>query len=222
MKGIADLAVIPHKFARKERIVADVQISAGLMHSGYPVMIHTESANELVRPGDARTKGLWGETHELGHNQQRTCWEFPPHTTECTCNLWSVYVHEEVLGLNREKAHSSMTLTKRKRRVDEYVKGGKKLSDWTIWVALETYLQLQGKFGWDAFKKVFAAYHKITNYPSDNDGKMNLYAVTFSQAVGMNLTGFFKAWGWPIDRATEKKLSNLPPWNFTVLTHLNH
>uniref|UniRef100_A0A8C9ZVJ9 Peptidase M60 domain-containing protein n=1 Tax=Sander lucioperca TaxID=283035 RepID=A0A8C9ZVJ9_SANLU len=214
MKGIADLAVIPHKFARKERIVADVQISAGLMHSGYPVMIHTESANELVRPGDARTKGLWGETHELGHNQQRTCWEFPPHTTECTCNLWSVYVHEEVLGVTSSmQAHSSMTLTKRKRRVDEYVKGGKKLSDWTIWVALETYLQLQGKFGWDAFKKVFAAYHKITNYPSDNDGKMNLYAVTFSQAVGMNLTGFFKAWGWPIDRATEKKLSNLPPWS---------
>lgn len=29
MKGIAELAVIPHKFARKERIVADVQISAG-------------------------------------------------------------------------------------------------------------------------------------------------------------------------------------------------
>ncbi|KAF1393752.1 hypothetical protein PFLUV_G00019280 [Perca fluviatilis] len=213
MKGIADLAAIPHKFARKERFVADVQISAGFMHSGYPIMIHTESANELVRPGDARTKGLWGEIHELGHNQQRTCWEFRPHTTECTCNLWSVYVHEEVLGLNREKAHPSMTLTERKRRVDEYVKGGKKLSDWTVWVALETYLQLQGKFGWDAFKKVFAAYHKITDYPSDNHGKMNLYAETFSQSVRMNLTGFFKAWGWPIDRATEKKLSNLPLWS---------
>ena len=29
MKGVAELAVIPHKFARKERIVADVQISVG-------------------------------------------------------------------------------------------------------------------------------------------------------------------------------------------------
>lgn len=29
MKGVADLAVIPQKFIRKERIVADVQISAG-------------------------------------------------------------------------------------------------------------------------------------------------------------------------------------------------
>lgn len=30
MKGVADLAVIPRKFARKERIVADVQISCGM------------------------------------------------------------------------------------------------------------------------------------------------------------------------------------------------
>ncbi|MEQ2250100.1 hypothetical protein ILYODFUR_036329 [Ilyodon furcidens] len=103
MKGVADLAVIPQKFIRKERIVADVQISAGWMHAGYPVMMHSSIGAELFNPEDARTKGLWGETHELGHNQQRSYWEFPPHTTEATCNLWSVYVHEEVLGLNREK-----------------------------------------------------------------------------------------------------------------------
>ncbi|KAK5904533.1 hypothetical protein CesoFtcFv8_006085 [Champsocephalus esox] len=213
MKGIADLAVIPHTFSRKERMVADEQISAGWMHSGYPVMIHTKSAAELFEPEDARTAGLWGEVHELGHNQQRSCSEFRPHTTEATCNLWSVYVHEEVLGLKREKAHSSMILTNRKNTVDKYVKGGKNLSDWNVWTALETYLQLQGIFGWDAFKKVFAAYHKISNYPSDNSGKMNLYAETFSQTVGMNLSAFFKSWGWPIDRATEEKLTPLPPWS---------
>ncbi|KAI3353861.1 hypothetical protein L3Q82_005069 [Scortum barcoo] len=213
MKGVADLAVTPHKFARKERIVADVQISAGWMHSGYPIMMHSSIAEELVRPQDARTKGLWGEIHELGHNQQKSSWEFPPHTTECTCNLWSVYVHEEVLGMNRAQAHPNMTLPNRKRAVEEYVKGGKKLDNWNVWVALETYLQLQGRFGWDAFKKVFAAYHRMSNFPGDNKGKMNLYAETFSQTVGMNLTGFFKAWGWPIEPATEEKLSNLPSWS---------
>lgn len=59
---------------------------------------------------------------------------------------------------------------------------------------------------------MFAAYHNMTNVPSDNDGKMNLYAETFSKAVKMDLTGFLKAWGWPIEQATEEKLSNLPPW----------
>ncbi|XP_033486678.2 TRPM8 channel-associated factor homolog [Epinephelus lanceolatus] len=213
MKGVTDLAAIPHKLPRKERFVADVQISAGLMHSGYPVMMHTYTVSEVFRVGDDRTVVLWGEIHELGHNQQRDPWEFRPHTGEATNNLWSVYVHEEVLGINREKAHPAMISTERKNTVDHYVKGGRKLSDWYVWTALETYLQLQEKFGWDAFKKVFAAYHKISNYPSDNEGKMNLYTETFSQIVGKNLTGFFKAWGWPIATATEEKLSNLPRWS---------
>ncbi|XP_071753342.1 TRPM8 channel-associated factor homolog [Centroberyx gerrardi] len=213
MKGVADLAAIPHKFPRKERFVADVQISHGWMHAGYPVMMQSSVAAELVNTDHARRSGLWGPIHELGHNQQRGCWEFPSHTTECTCNLWSVYVHEEVLGINRAQAHPNMTLEHRKSRAEGYVKGGRNLSGWDMWVALETYMQLQDQFGWDAFKKVFAAYHNMSNVPGDNKGKMNLYAETFAQAVGKNLAGFFKAWGWPIEPATEEKLSSLPPWS---------
>ncbi|KAM9359156.1 uncharacterized protein ABDE67_002310 [Symphorus nematophorus] len=213
MKGIADLAAKPHRFPRKERIVADVQISCGWMHSGYPIMTHTVSAGEMVSVDHAKSNGLWGPIHELGHNQQRGCWEFPSHTTECTCNLWSVYVHEEVLGIDRGKAHPNMTLAERNSRTKQYVKGGRNLNSWSMWVALETYMQLQDKFGWDAFKKVFATYLKMSNFPGDNEGKMNLYAEIFSQTVEMNLAGFFKAWGWPIKTATEEKLSNLPPWS---------
>uniref|UniRef100_A0A668T5G3 Peptidase M60 domain-containing protein n=1 Tax=Oreochromis aureus TaxID=47969 RepID=A0A668T5G3_OREAU len=216
MRAIADLAAKPHKFPRKERFVTDVQISAGWMHSGYPIMAHHASAAEVVDV--KKGKQMWGPIHELGHNQQRSCWEFRPHTTDATCNLWSVFVNEEVLGLNRAQAHGFLTSARRKTRVEEYIKGGKKLSDWSVWVALETYLQLQEKFGWDAFKKVFAAYHHMSNFPNDNDSKMNLYAETFSQTVGMNLTGFFKAWGWPIETATEEKLSQLPPWNDHPMT----
>ncbi|KAK2846920.1 hypothetical protein Q5P01_009919 [Channa striata] len=212
MRGIADLAAIPHKFPRKERIVIDVQISAGWMHSGYPIMGHTPTAADLVNVDIAKTKDLWGPIHELGHNQQTSCWEFRPHTTECTNNLWSVYVHEEVLGINSAQAHSFMTLPKRKKRTEEYVRGGRNLNNWYTWVALETYMQLQERFGWDAFKKVFAAYHQMSNFPNDNKGKMNLYAETFSQTVGMNLCGFLKSWSWPIEESTEEKLSNLPPW----------
>ncbi|KAM9732876.1 TRPM8 channel-associated factor homolog isoform 1-T3 [Menidia menidia] len=221
MRAIADLAVIPHKFTRKERFVADVQISHGWMHAGYPIMAHKSTATELVSVEHARTNGLWGPIHELGHNQQRGCWEFPSHTTECTCNLWSVYVHEEVFGINRAKAHPAMTLDNRNSRAKQYAQGDRNLSGWDMWVALETYMQLQEKFGWDAFKKVFAAYHEMSNFPGDNKGKMNLYAETFSQSVGMNLTGFFKAWGWPIETATEQKLSNLPPWSDHPMVQYN-
>ncbi|XP_029026249.1 TRPM8 channel-associated factor homolog [Betta splendens] len=207
MRAIADLAAIPHKFPRKERFLTDVQISHGWMHCGYPVMAPKCVAKDLLRVQD-----MWGPIHELGHNQQRGCWEFPPHTTECTCNLWSVYVHEEVLGINRAQAHPAVTAADRTTRLEGYVKGGRDLNQWNTWMALETYLQLQERFGWDAFKKVFAAYHTMSNFPGDNKGKMNLYAETFSQTVQLNLCGFFKAWGWPIEASTEQKLSNLPPW----------
>lgn len=73
------------------------------MHSGYPIMGHNATALEMIDIKTMKDSGLWGPIHELGHNQQRACWEFPPHTTECTCNLWSVYVHEEVLGIDRAK-----------------------------------------------------------------------------------------------------------------------
>lgn len=212
MRAVADLAVIPHKFPRKERIICDVQISAGWLHAGYPVMAHTPTAKELVCVNIARTEGMWGPIHELGHNQQRGCWEFPPYTGECTNNLWSVYVHEEVLNVPRGKAQPALTLEERKRCIEKWVRDGRKLSDWSVFVALETYLQLQEKFGWDAFKKVFGAYHKIHDVPDDNKGKMNLWAETFSKAVGMNLCDFLKCWSWPIEADTEKKLSNLPSW----------
>ncbi|XP_067221166.1 TRPM8 channel-associated factor homolog [Chanodichthys erythropterus] len=213
MRSIADLAARPAKFPRKERFVADVQISCGFMHAGYPIMMHSNSAPALIKVEEAYKSGIWGAIHELGHNQQRRVWEFPPHTTECTCNLWSVYVHEEVLQLNRANAHPAMTLENRQARTKMYCSGGKDLKSWSMWTALETYMQLQEKFGWDAFKKVFTAYHNMSGVPNDNAGKMNLYAETFSKVVNLNLCPFFKAWGWPIQPSTEEKISHLPEWS---------
>ncbi|XP_062872576.1 TRPM8 channel-associated factor homolog [Trichomycterus rosablanca] len=213
MRAVADLAAKPAKFLRKERFVADVQISGGYMHAGYPIMMHSISAPDLVNPYVVGKSDFWGPVHELGHNQQRSVWEFPPHTTECTNNLWSLYVYEVVLGVNKENAHKYMTKDKRQKRINQYIMEGRQLKNWTVWTALETYTQLQEKFGWEAFKKVFAAYHNFTDVPKHNEGKMNLYANTFSTVVKKNLAPFFKEWGWPIQPSTEKELSGFPEWS---------
>lgn len=157
------------------------------MHAGYPIMGQRSAVKELVDVEHMRKHGLWGPIHELGHNQQRACWEFPSHTTECTCNLWSVYVHEEVLGMDRGKvgdtnvaifivmkksigskyyyilfvvfqAHPNMTLENRKNRTTSYVKNGAKLSEWHMWVALETYMQVILSNG---FKKTNTFYYNV-------------------------------------------------------------
>lgn len=89
-----------------------------------------------------QANGLWGAIHELGHNQQQSEWEFPPHTTEATCSLWSVYVNETVLGIPRDKAHNALTVEFRKKRIQDYIKNGAQLKDWEVFTALETYLQV--------------------------------------------------------------------------------
>ncbi|KAM9801305.1 TRPM8 channel-associated factor homolog [Neosynchiropus ocellatus] len=212
MQAVADLAAISPKFPRKERFVTEIQISHGLMHAGYPIMSLHPTAARLLSIDHMMAEGLWGPIHELGHNQQRDCWEFKPNTTEATCNLWSVYVHEEVLKIPRAQAYRDLTPERRKINTENYVKRGKRQEDWCFFVALETYLQLQEKFGWNAFKAVFGAYYQMTHFPTDKNEKMNLYAETFSKVVGMNLCGFFKAWGWTIRSTTEEKLSGLLSW----------
>ncbi|XP_061440659.1 TRPM8 channel-associated factor 2-like [Rhineura floridana] len=212
MKGVAKLASIPAILPRPERIVADVQISVGWMHSGYPVMLHLESVQEMIDVQSIHAKGLWGPIHELGHNQQQSGWDFPPHTTEATCNLWSVYVNETILNTPRERAHEDLLPELRKTRIENYVRRGQ-LKDFEIFTALEPYLQLQEAFGWEPYMRIFAEYQKMTKIPEDNESKMNLWAEKFSQQVNRNLAPFFKAWKWPIkDELSQKLARSFPTW----------
>uniref|UniRef100_A0A8C8RGJ7 Peptidase M60 domain-containing protein n=1 Tax=Pelusios castaneus TaxID=367368 RepID=A0A8C8RGJ7_9SAUR len=185
----------------------------GWMHSGYPIMCHLDSVKELVNVKHIQASGVWGPVHELGHNQQRAGWEFPSHTTEATCNLWSVYVHEKVLGIPREIAHKDLQMENRKKRVSDYLDKGAQLKDWNVWTALETYLQLQESFGWEPFIQLFYEYQTMSNIPTDNPSKMNLWAEKFSQQVKKNLAPFFMAWGWPIKGEVSTKLASLPNWD---------
>ncbi|XP_049750061.1 TRPM8 channel-associated factor 2 isoform X1 [Elephas maximus indicus] len=212
MAAVARLGAQPFPFHRPERIVADVQISAGWMHSGYPIMCHLESVLELTNEAGMRSGGLWGPIHELGHNQQRSGWEFPPHTTEATCNLWSVYVNETVLGIPRAQAHPALKPPEREKRIKTHLGKGAPLSNWSVWTALETYLQLQEAFGWEPFIQLFAEYQTFSGLPGDNASKMNLWVKKFSEKVQKNLVPFFKAWGWPVQKEVADSLASLPEW----------
>uniref|UniRef100_A0A8C3W1F4 Peptidase M60 domain-containing protein n=1 Tax=Catagonus wagneri TaxID=51154 RepID=A0A8C3W1F4_9CETA len=212
MRAIARLAAQPFPFRRPERIVADVQISAGWMHAGYPIMCHLESVQELISEMGMRSRGLWGAVHELGHNQQQHGWEFPPHTTEATCNLWSVYVHETVLGIPRAQAHPALRPQEREKRIRTHLGKGAPLHDWNVWTALETYLQLQEAFGWEPFTQLFAEYQTFPALPKDNPSKMNLWVKKFSEKVQKNLAPFFAAWGWPVQKEVAASLACLPEW----------
>lgn len=175
-------------------------------------MCHLESVKEIINEMDMRSRGVWGPIHELGHNQQRHGWEFPPHTTEATCNLWSVYVHETVLGIPRAQAHEALSPPEREKRIKAHLGKGAPLCGWNVWTALETYLQLQEAFGWEPFTQLFAEYQTLSHLPKDNTGRMNLWVKKFSEKVKKNLVPFFEAWGWPVQEEVADSLASLPEW----------
>ncbi|XP_040596374.1 TRPM8 channel-associated factor 3-like isoform X2 [Mesocricetus auratus] len=212
VQAVAKLAAVPFPFKRPERVVLDKQISLGYLHSGYPVMGHISIAEGIIDEIAIRSHGIWGVAHELGHNQQKGRWNFPPYTTEALCNLWSIYVHETVLNIHRDQAHPSLKPELRMQRIKTHLNMGAPLSNWVVWTALETYLQLQEGFGWEPFIQIFADYRVLSNLPKGNEGKMNLWVKKFSEVVQKNLAPFFEAWGWPVQNDVAESLTYLPEW----------
>jgi len=213
----ADLAARPRRRDRPERYVADVQISAGYMHSGYPLMTLLDMPPVLVdvpRLKRSGHGGVWGLFHELGHNHQQGEWTFRG-TGEVTVNLFTMYVLETVCGLEPTRAHGSISDRSRARLMREYFAD----PDFAKWqkdpfLALIMYIQMQKAFGWEPFKKVFAEYRALPDgeRPRSDDAKRDQWLVRFSRTVGRNLGPFFEAWRVPTSEAARKSVADLPAW----------
>jgi len=213
----ADLSAIPHERKRPERIVPDVQISAGYMHSGYPIMTWLDHSVEQSLSTKELGAGSWGHFHELGHNHQQGDWTFAG-TVEVTCNLYSLYVSETVCKLPPGTGHGAMEPEEVAKRLKAYLKvpdSGK----FAIWkndpfLALTMYDQLRAGFGWDTYKKVFAEYRSLPNgeRPKNDDEKRDQWLVRFSRAAGKNLGPLFQAWGVPTSDVARQSIANLPEW----------
>src|SRR5262249_41250020 len=142
---------------KPERIVADVQISAGYMHSGYPIMIPVDDSVPLaLDEARLRREGAWGHLHEIGHNHQRGDWTFEG-TGEATNNLIVLYVQDRVLGLRFDSGHENIRdRDARNRRIREFMAKGAPFKEWKSdpFLALMMYIQLYEAFGPKPFEAV--------------------------------------------------------------------
>jgi hypothetical protein len=213
MTGAGTLSGFDRSTLRSERIVADREISAGYLHSGYPVMGHLDAAPQVALVSGSAADGMWGPFHEFGHNHQWNDWILPG-TTETTCNLWSVYLSEEVAGIPRALAHPAITAASRASTVAAW-RRAPDFANWSVWTALETYLQLQERFGWELFTTVFTRYRNMSaaERPADDDNaRIQTWVIESSRASGYNLINFYEAWAFPIDAATRTAVAGLPEW----------
>ncbi|MBI5396243.1 MAG: hypothetical protein HZA91_13185, partial [Verrucomicrobia bacterium] len=197
---------------RPERVVCDQQISAGYMHSGYPIMTWMDQPKNFTSK-ESLLKGNWGIFHELGHNHQSGYWTFEG-TGEVTCNIFSMYVFDALCGVKPAKGRVNL------EKVEEYYRkhaaGGKSFDQWKKdpFLALAMYVQLQDAFGWDAYKKAFADYRAAPKdeLPKNDDAKRDQWMVRFSKTAGKNLGPFFQAWGVPVSKAALDEIAKLPAW----------
>ncbi|MFH0945967.1 MAG: M60 family metallopeptidase [Planctomycetota bacterium] len=207
---------------RRERIVPDVQISAGYMHSGYPIMTHLDVATP---GGDGRlapildleelsTKGNWGLFHELGHNRQKPDWTFAG-TGEVTCNLFTLYTSETMAGI---RPWANPWLEGQKQAGLAHLESGAPFQEWqqNPGVALLMYAQIQKRFGWKPFQQVFGEVEQLTETerPKSDQDRIDQWMTRMSLACERDLRPFFRKWGLPLsgDAARDPRLDHLREW----------
>ncbi len=213
-----DLYAAPRR-SRPERYCVDRQISAGYMHSGYPIMTFEDVAETFVDEAKLRGKGkTWGFYHEMGHNFQEGPWTFDG-TGEVTNNLFSLYGSEKLNGITPDtygEAHPAMEKVARNKRVADYIAAGADFNKWKSdpFLALTMYTQMREAFGWEPFTKVFGEYRTLTRgqLPKNELEQHSQWMVRMSRATGRNLGPFFKAWGMPVTPASLDSIKNLPDW----------
>ncbi len=217
MDCCADLAARPRERSRPERYVTDIQISAGYMHAGYPIMTHLDIAPVMVDVPRMKANGhggVWGLFHEMGHNHQHGDWTFGG-TGEVTCNLFTLYVFEKACGMPIS-AHGSFTDQAMAETMKKHIAAGADFGKWkgSPFLALVMYVQLRQAFGWEAFQTVFAEYRNRASgeRPKSDSEKRDQWMVRFSRQVGRNLGPFFQGWGVPTSESARQSIAGLPGW----------
>jgi Peptidase M60, enhancin and enhancin-like/N-terminal domain of M60-like peptidases len=212
-----DAAVALPKRHRPERIVLDRQISAGYMHSGYPIMapIDDSAALALDEPR-LRAEGSWGHFHELGHNHQDPAWTFEG-TGEVTNNVLVLYVFDTVLKLPYDTGHEAIrNRAARLKKIHAFQDKGAPFAEWKIdpFLALMMYMQLYEGFGWTPLLKVLAEYRALpsSSHPRSDASKRDQWLTRYSRAVGKNLGPFLQSWGVPTSDTAREALKDLPAW----------
>lgn len=211
----AEFASGPYVRERPERIVCDREISAGYMHSGYPVMTHMDVEKDLVDNERLRKEGDWGFYHEFGHNHQSSNWTFEG-TVEVTVNYFTLYIMEKFNGRRAEDAKSDLTKEAQARMLQDYFNNGAKFSDWKAnpFLALLMTIQMREEFGWEPFLRSVSEYKKApaSELPKNDQEKRDQWMVRLSRNSGLNLGPFFTTWGVPISQEALDSVKDMPIW----------
>lgn len=202
---------------RPERYCVDRQISAGYMHSGYPIMTGDDVAKTFCDLTILRgTTGIktWGFYHEMGHNFQQPEWTWAPFG-EVTNNLFSLY-GTETLNSAKVGAHPAMTAAQIETRMKAVAAAPGKQPYYSSdpWYPLTMFWLIRQEFGWEPFTRLFAEFRQLppNERPRSEREKHDQFLTRFSPLVGHDLSAYLTAWGIDTSPEARQKVANLPTW----------
>ena len=203
----ARLTGLPTNRVSPERIVADVQLCAGYMHAGYPIMVPTSCLRNLMNERVIRAGNeddVWGFFHEMGHNHQNYDWTFNG-TGEVTVNFFTLYNMLKICG--KTAYQTKMGDERLAQRVKDWNLSGRPMDVWCQdpFLALDFFAKLIEKYGWEAFEKLFAEYRTLSpaERPKNDLDKRIQFCRRLSRIVGEDLSAEFKFLGVPPVPKTE-------------------
>ena len=191
----AKFTALPMPRRSAERMCVDVQLCAGFMHAGYPIMIPWVSARHLVNAATIRAgkeENVWGLFHEMGHNHQNPDWNFSG-AGEVTVNFFTLRCMEEICGIKPRQTR--MGREGIRRAYERWEAAGHPYDKWKSdpFLALEFFVRLYERFGWEPFEKMFAECRTLppSERPKNDYEKRKLWAQRFSRIVGEDLCPLF-------------------------------
>lgn len=202
LMGLSADAAVPHRTPEGvNRFVEDVQISAGWMHSGHPIMAYVEA--ELMRLDNVRS---WGPYHELGHNYQQSDWMLPD-TGEVTTNLFSLYQQE------RFGQGSRLLDDGRWASTDARLDAGATWDALDVWEKLTLYRRLSLAFGWDFYRRLYAEtrrrHHEDGAARAEGESAADYLLVQGSRLAGADLSALFARYGVDVSDEARAALAAL-------------
>ncbi|KAJ1554595.1 hypothetical protein HK405_004604 [Cladochytrium tenue] len=218
----------------KERLNLDRDISAGGYHAGYAIAwwIYSDFPSRIcmMRKSIYETDVLnaagefWAYVHELGHNFQKAAWTTMESNTEVTTNIFSVYM-SELFPSTLDQFSNANSFGYNSSGIRAEATWRASTSDYASadpFLKLHFYINLRHSFGYEAFRRVFRTYLNMTSPPSANQDEINVWATTFSETVGYDISSFMTDhWKIAISSNTSVALAYLPAYNMSTVISCN-
>ena len=222
---------------RPETVVQDVQVSVGLHHSGYPLMLGPDGEGELTLRPALLTQGDWGVYHELGHGYQ-SCFhdEYTLAThAEVDVNLLPGLVHFFLHGRTAwdGPTHDTYDGPAREQAMKEFLALPEKGRTWDkaceSAAAYDFHFGLAEAFGWQVWQKALGrlmAFDQKTADPAlaaltegdEAQIRRDRLFLCLCSASERNLASWFERYGlgkgaFPLGAKARAAAARWPAWS---------